>query len=105
MELGSIASTIVCDDADLERAIPRIGNAGLRKAGQVCTSVQRLYVQRTVYAEVMSRLVEFAAALPAGDPRDSATKVGPLISEQAAIRAESWIQEAQARSVRVLCVG
>jgi len=40
LELGSIASTIVCDDADLVRAIPKIANASFRKAGQVCTSIQ-----------------------------------------------------------------
>ena len=102
MELGSIASTIVCADADLERAIPKLANASLRKAGQVCTSVQRLYVDRRVFDEVAERLVAFAATLPAGDPRDPATRVGPLITEQAAIRTESWVKEAQERGARVL---
>ena len=105
MELGSIASTLVCADADLDRAIPKIANAGLRKAGQVCTSVQRLYVHRSKVEEVSQRLVEFAATLPAGDPRDPATRVGPLITEQSAIRAETWIQEAVAGGARVLCGG
>lgn len=105
MELGSIASTIVAVDADLERAIPKIANAGLRKAGQVCTSVQRLYVDRRIADEVAERLVEFARTLIAGDPRDPATRVGPLITEQAAIRAESWIKEAADRRARVLCGG
>ncbi len=105
MELGSIASTIVCADADLERAIPKIANAGLRKAGQVCTSVQRLYVHRDIAEEVGQRLAAFAATLKAGDPRDPETKVGPLISEQAAIRAESWLREAQQGGARILCGG
>lgn len=105
MELGSIASTIVCADADLERAIPKIANAGLRKAGQVCTSVQRLYVHRDIAEEVGQRLAAFAATLKAGDPRDPETKVGPLISEQAAIRAESWLREAQQCGARILCGG
>ncbi|WP_454726966.1 MULTISPECIES: aldehyde dehydrogenase family protein [Cupriavidus] len=105
MELGSIASTFVAADADLDRAIPRIANAGLRKAGQVCTSVQRLYVDRRIADEVAQRLVEFAGTLVAGDPRDPATRVGPLISEQAAMRAEAWIGEAAAAGARVLCGG
>jgi len=105
MELGSIASTIVCADADLERAIPRIANAGLRKAGQVCTSVQRLYVDRAIAGEVAERLVAYAATLPAGDPRDPATRVGPLITRQAAERAEQWIAEARSLGARVLCGG
>lgn len=105
MELGSIASTLVCADADLDQAIPKIANAGLRKAGQVCTSVQRLYVERSIVSEVSERLVTFAATLQAGDPRDPATKVGPLITEASAIRAEAWIQEAEANGARVLCGG
>lgn len=105
MELGSIASTIVCADADLERAVPRIANAGLRKAGQVCTSVQRLYVERSIAEEFTARLVDFAQTLKAGDPRDPDTRVGPLISEAAAERGEAWIQEAVAGGARLLCGG
>lgn len=105
MELGSIASTIVCADADLDRAIPRIANAAFRKAGQVCTSVQRLYVEQPVMEEVARRLAEAAASLPAGNPRDPATRVGPLISLAAAQRAEHWVQEAVAAGAQVLCGG
>jgi len=105
MELGSIASTIVCADADLDRAIPRIANAGLRKAGQVCTSVQRLYVERSIADEVTARLVEFAGTLKAGDPRDPATRVGPLISIAAAQRAEQWLREAVQGGARLHCGG
>src|SRR5918995_382791 len=47
LELGSISAAIVCDDADLERAAPRCVAAGFRRAGQVCTSLQRLFVQDT----------------------------------------------------------
>nr|WP_233583032.1 aldehyde dehydrogenase family protein [Candidimonas sp. SYP-B2681] len=105
MELGSIASTIVCADTDLDRAIPKIANATFRKAGQVCTSVQRLYVERSIAEEVAARLVEFAGTLTAGEPRDPASRIGPLITEAAAIRAESWVQEARAQGARVLCGG
>jgi acyl-CoA reductase-like NAD-dependent aldehyde dehydrogenase len=105
MELGSIASTIVAADADLDRAIPKIANAGLRKAGQVCTSVQRLYVDRSIADEVAARLVDFAATLVAGDPRDPVSRVGPLITEQSAIRAEAWIQDAAQNGATLLCGG
>lgn len=105
MELGSIASTLVCADADLDRAIPKIANATFRKAGQVCTSVQRLYVERGIADEVARRLVEAAASLPAGDPRDPAMRVGPLITEDAAIRAEEWVAQARELGANVLCGG
>ena len=105
MELGSIASTIVCADADLEKAIPKIINAAFRKAGQVCTSVQRLYVERPIFDLVAQRLSDAAGSFPAGNPQDPATRVGPLITEAAARRAEEWIQEAVKAGAQLLCGG
>lgn len=77
LELGSIASTIVCADADLDRAMPKIGNAAFRKAGQVCTSIQRLYVQRAAVEEVTERLSAIAVSMPAGDPRQTRPRSAP----------------------------
>jgi acyl-CoA reductase-like NAD-dependent aldehyde dehydrogenase len=94
MELGSIACTIVCDDARLETALPKIVGAGYRKAGQVCTSIQLLLVQASVLDQVQARLAALVRELPYGDPYDPNTVVGPVISEDAAIRIESWIEEA-----------
>lgn len=105
MELGSIASTIVCADADIDRAIPKIVNAGFRKAGQVCTSVQRLYVEASVKDEVLEKLCKAASALVAGDPRSPETVIGPLISRAAAERTEDGIRSAVARGAMVQCGG
>lgn len=105
MELGSIASTIVCADADLGVALPKIANAGLRKAGQVCTSVQRLYVHDSIHDEAVATLADLARGLKAGDPRDPETKVGPMISPEAAERAESWIRGAVAEGAKLHCGG
>lgn len=105
MELGSIASTIVCADADIDKAIPKIINAGFRKAGQVCTSVQRLYVAESVQDEVLEKLCKAAKALVAGDPRAKGTTVGPLISRQAAERTEEWIDTAVAQGATLQCGG
>lgn len=105
MELGSIAHCILCDDADLDVALPKVINAAYRKAGQVCTSIQVLLVERGILAEVESRLAPLVAALPWGDPRKEATVVGPVISPDAAVRIESWIDEAVARGARRLAGG
>jgi succinate-semialdehyde dehydrogenase/glutarate-semialdehyde dehydrogenase len=105
MELGSIACTIVCDDARLDTALPKIVNAGYRKAGQVCTSVQLLLVHASIVDEVQSRLAKLVQALPYGDPYDPDTVVGPLISEAEANRVESWIEEAVAKGARRLAGG
>jgi succinate-semialdehyde dehydrogenase/glutarate-semialdehyde dehydrogenase len=105
MELGSIACTILCDDAKLETALTKVVNAGYRKAGQVCTSVQLLLAHRTILDEVQSRLMKLVQALPFGDPRDANTVVGPLISEKEAMRVEHWVEEAVAKGAKRLAGG
>jgi len=105
LELGSIASTIVCHDADIGLAIPKILGAGLRKAGQVCTSVQRLYVDRRIAEPFAAKLVAAAQQMKAGDPADPATIIGPMISLQHAQRAQSWVDAAVAAGAKVLTGG
>ena len=105
MELGSIAFTLLCDDADLDKALPKVAGAGYRKAGQVCTSVQILMVQRKILPLVQERLTGLVADLAYGDPEDPDTVVGPLISEREAIRIERWIGEAVAAGARLLTGG
>ena len=105
MELGSIACTILCDDANLGTALPKVINASYRKAGQVCTSIQLLLVQQKILQQVESGLAALVSALPYGDPRDEKTVVGPLISEQEAIRVERWIAEAIEKGAKCLAGG
>ncbi len=94
MELGSIAFGIVCDDADLDFALPKILNAAYRKAGQVCTSIQLLLVHESIFPEVERRLTGSVQSLVAGNPLDSATTVGPVISAASAQRIADWIDQA-----------
>jgi len=105
MELGSIAFTILCDDAKLDAALAKVVNAGYRKAGQVCTSVQLLLAHRTIAGEVERQLAQKVRALKHGDPRDPDTFVGPLISEKEAVRVEAWIEEAVAKGAQRLAGG
>ena len=102
LELGSIAATIVCDDADIERAATRCVQSGFRRAGQACTSIQRLYVHDAVMEKFLPRLVDATRALKVGDPHDPSTDIGPMISETDARRAEGWIAEARAKGARVV---
>lgn len=94
LELGSLASTIVCRDADLDRAAGLCVNAAFRKAGQVCTSVQRLYVERTAIDEVGRLVAKELQGRPVGDPRAPDAFVGPVISTAAADRIETWVRNA-----------
>jgi succinate-semialdehyde dehydrogenase/glutarate-semialdehyde dehydrogenase len=105
LELGSIASTIVCHDANIELAIGKIVNAGFRKAGQVCTSVQRLLVDRRIASEFIPKFVAATRALKFGDPADPDTVIGPMITVAHAQRAASWIAEAVAGGAQILSGG
>jgi succinate-semialdehyde dehydrogenase/glutarate-semialdehyde dehydrogenase len=105
MELGSIAATIVCDDANLDRAAIRCASSGFRRAGQACTSTQRLFVQTSVFDTFTDRLLAEVQRMPVGDPRDPLTAVGPMISEAEAIRAEHWVREAIGAGARCLTGG
>lgn len=105
LELGSIAATIVCDDADLDRAAQRCASSAFRRAGQACTSVQRLFVHEDVLGDFVDRLVAATQQLPVGDPHNPATEIGPMISESDAIRAERWVREAIDAGARLLYGG
>ena len=102
LELGSIAAIIVCDDADLERAATRSANSAFRRAGQACTSVQRLFVDEKVAREFLPLFVAATRKLKVGDPHDPSTMIGPMISEAEAQRAESWVQAAVEQGARVV---
>ncbi|MGC9665408.1 aldehyde dehydrogenase family protein [Planosporangium sp. 12N6] len=101
LELGSNSPTLLWRDADLDLALPLVVRAGYRKAGQVCTSVQRLLVHRDIADTVTERLAEMVRALPHGDPRATGTAVGPVISTESAERAQGLIDDAVARGAQV----
>jgi len=94
LELGSNSASIVAADADLDLVARTVARAGFRKAGQVCTSVQRLLVDRRVAPALTERLEAAVGKLTAGDPRAAGTDVGPLIARAEAERAHGWIREA-----------
>ena len=100
MELGAISSTILCDDADVEAATPKLATASFRKAGQVCTSVQLVFAPTELAAECFEALAAQACGLRAGDPRDSDSALGPMISESEAERAERWVRAALSDGAR-----
>lgn len=105
LELGSIAATIVCADADLDRAALRCAQSGFRRQGQACTSTQRLFVQKSVLETFTAKLLTEVRSLVVGDPRDHGTDVGPMISEADAARAESWVKEAVSQGATLLAGG
>jgi len=105
LELGNISATIVCADANLKLAAERCVGASFRKAGQVCTSVQRILVERPLLERFGEDIRSLAVSLAAGDPRLPGTFVGPMIDEREAVRAETWVHEAVAGGARLILGG
>ena len=105
LELGNATPVIVEADADLEDVATRLAANAFSFAGQSCISVQRIYVQRAAYEELVSRFVPKVEALTLGDPLDEATDVGPLIDSGSRERVLEWIEEARAAGAEILTGG
>lgn len=106
LELGGDAAVLVCADyPDLDQAAERIATFSNYQAGQSCVSVQRVLVERDIYATVTDKIVAAVEALQTGDPRDERTDVGPLISEESALRIEDWVDEAVRHGAKLLSGG
>lgn len=105
LELGGKDPAIVCADADLERAIPAIAWAGFLNAGQVCTSVERVYVERSIYDTFNQRLADFTRKLVVGSGFDPESQVTPMISAGAREAVHQMVVEAAEGGARVLCGG
>jgi acyl-CoA reductase-like NAD-dependent aldehyde dehydrogenase len=105
LELGNNSGTIVEPDANLDLAIPRTVMSAFANAGQVCISLQRLYVHEAIAETFLRRFIEATKALIVGNPLDRNCDVGPMISDEAADRAEQWIAEAVAEGATLLVGG
>jgi acyl-CoA reductase-like NAD-dependent aldehyde dehydrogenase len=105
MELGSNSAVVVTESADLAFAAQRIVQGAFALAGQVCISVQRVVVHKSVFKEVVDIVTKRASALQVGDQMNEATQMGPMISEGDAERLETWIAEARAAGACVTTGG
>ena len=103
LELGGNAAAVVHEDVgDLDWTAQRLALGAFAYAGQVCIKVQRLLVHRPIYDRFVEKLVAATAALPAGDPLDPRTVVGPMIDQAAADRVQAWTEEAIGAGAKVL---
>ncbi len=102
LEHGGAAPLFVAADADLDLAVPAVAKGGFYHAGQVCVSVQRVYVHTSVAHEFAARLAAAAGTLKVGDPADAGTEVGPLIRRAEVSRVHEWVSEARDAGAEVL---
>ncbi len=105
LEHGGAAPLFVAADADLEAAVPAVLKGGYYHAGQVCVSVQRVFVARPLAEEFIQRLVAGAEALVVGDPLSEDTEAGPLIRPGEVDRVHAWVEEAREAGATIACGG
>lgn len=105
LELGGNAAVIVHSDADLGRAAARCAYGAFAYAGQICISVQRVFVQEAVLPRFRELLLAETAKIGAGSPADASTLVGPIIDSGQADRVMAWIEDAKRAGARVLIGG
>jgi acyl-CoA reductase-like NAD-dependent aldehyde dehydrogenase len=105
LEHGGAAPVIVEPDADIDEMIPALVKGGYYHAGQVCVSVQRVYVHESILGTVAEKIKNMATKLVTGDPMDANTEAGPLILPREVDRVEEWVNEAKEKGAEVLCGG
>jgi len=105
LEHGGAAPVIIAPPFDREAALASILKGGFYHAGQVCVSVQRLFVPREEAISFGNALAERASALNVGAPEDAKTEVGPLIRPAEVTRVAEWVDEAVAAGAELLCGG
>jgi acyl-CoA reductase-like NAD-dependent aldehyde dehydrogenase len=102
LEHGGAAPVIICEDVKFDEAIPLLLKGGFYHAGQVCVSVQRIFVHESKARNFAEQLARGAKNLKVGDPLDEATEVGPMIEPKEVRRIDDWVNEAVQTGAQLL---
>jgi acyl-CoA reductase-like NAD-dependent aldehyde dehydrogenase len=105
LELGGNGAVIVNDVTDLDALVESLRVSAYAYAGQVCISLQNLYIKDSLYEEVLRKFVEVSRNVHVGNPGQDGVVVGPMISAQAAQKAWSWVEDALTKGAHMLCGG
>jgi glyceraldehyde-3-phosphate dehydrogenase (NADP+) len=101
LELGGNAAVVIEPDADLEYALPRTTLGAFSYSGQICISIQRIFLHEKIYDRFMGDFTEATQKLKMGDPLEEDTDIGPMINLSAAEQTEEWIAEAVEKDARI----
>ncbi|RXY98915.1 aldehyde dehydrogenase family protein [Fictibacillus sp. S7] len=101
LELGSNSGLIVEPDVPLEKVIQRCVEGAFSFAGQVCISLQRIYVHESIYEDFSKRFIEHTKQLKVGDPSEETTDISAMISSQELERIESWVTGAVKQGAKI----
>jgi len=103
-ELGGKSPLIVCADADLDAAAQTVAGQYIN-AGQVCLAGTRILVEASIEAEFLDKVRNAVSQMIVGDPREAATRVGPLIHPEHFARVSGFVERAKAAGIEVLWGG
>lgn len=103
LELGGNAASYIDASADVHLASARCVVGAFINSGQVCISLQRIYVHKAIYEAFAKALVEETKALSVGSPYEDETFIGPMINDNAVNQAMKWVQSAVDEGAKVLC--
>ena len=105
LELGGNDPIIICDDVDVGIAAKGTAWGGLLNAGQVCTSLERVFVMESIVNDFTEAVVEEAKRVRLGNPMHSQTDMGPMASKMQLEKAEGKVERAKSEGARLLCGG
>jgi betaine-aldehyde dehydrogenase/aminobutyraldehyde dehydrogenase len=105
LELGGKAPVIVHEDADLTLAVTKIAGGAFGNSGQDCMAATRVYAAASIYEELVDRLAQAAEAVVVGDPSDTATEMGPVISQKQRDRIKGFVDRAVADGAKMVVGG
>ncbi|PHS36997.1 MAG: hypothetical protein COA91_11130 [Robiginitomaculum sp.] len=105
LELGGKNVGIIFPDADLEEAAKTCAMASFTNTGQVCLSIEKLYVAREIFEPFMTLFVNHARKITLGGPSDDRADIGPLISKKHRERVQSFVDNACEEGAEIICGG
>jgi aminomuconate-semialdehyde/2-hydroxymuconate-6-semialdehyde dehydrogenase len=104
-ELGGKNAALIFEDADFDAAVSGTARSTFTNCGQVCLCTERVYVQRPIFDRFVAALKDKAEAVVIGQPQDSATEIGPLISHKHREKVLSYYQLAREEGATVVTGG
>lgn len=105
LELGSNSALLVDRGTDLKKVMPRIVSGSFAFQGQVCISIQRIFVEESIASEFISLFLEETKKIKIGNPLDDDTDLSAMISKKDVIRVKTWLETAVAHGAQLILGG
>jgi len=105
LELGGNAAVIVDSGDNLDYIIEQCVKGSFAYSGQICISIQRIYVKKELFSEFLHKFLQKTAILTLGDPLEETTDIGPMINQASVEKVMLWLKEATQKGAKILIGG